>query len=54
MRRIESVPDGDGVYESKYSAGEFPRVPDWVIQRYYKKHGAGKDPGPAADADRGQ
>ena len=46
--------NGDGVFETKYSTGEFPRVPDWVIERYYKQHPEGKDPGPAADAHRGQ
>jgi len=46
--------DGDGVYESKFGAGEVARTPDWVIQRYYKKHPEGKDPGPAADAHRAQ
>src|SRR5262249_28657230 len=30
--------DGDGVYESKYAPGEKPHTPEWVIQRYYKKH----------------
>jgi len=40
--------DGDGVFESKYSAGEHPTVPEWVIDRYYKKHPDKKDPGPAA------
>ena len=44
--------DGDGVFETKYASGEFPTVPDWVIERYYKKHPEGKDPGPAADAHR--
>jgi len=46
--------DGDGVFETKYSAGEHTRVPDWVIERYYKKHPEGKDPGPTADAHREQ
>jgi hypothetical protein len=46
--------DGDGVFESKYSAGETARPPEWVIQRYFKKHPEQKDPGPAADAHRGQ
>ena len=40
--------DGDGVFETRYSAGELPTVPDWVIERYYKKHPDQKDPGPAA------
>jgi hypothetical protein len=44
--------DGDGIFETKYFAGEVPTVPDWVIERYYKKHPEGKDPGPAADAHR--
>jgi hypothetical protein len=44
--------DGDGVFESKYPAGETARTPDWVIQRYYKKHPEGKDPGPAVDDHR--
>ena len=44
--------DGDGVFESKYPAGEIARTPDWVIERYFKKHPEGKDPGPSADARR--
>ena len=40
--------DGDGVFESKFSAGEKARPPEWVILRYYKKHPELKDPGPAA------
>jgi hypothetical protein len=42
--------DGDGVFESKYSAGERPRTPDWVAERYFKKHPEQKDPGPQASA----
>ncbi len=41
--------DGDGVFESKYGPGEIARVPDWVIQRYLKKHPTVKDPGPSVD-----
>ena len=46
--------DGDGVFESKYNAGEIPRTPDWVIQRYFKKHPEQTDPGSAADDHRVQ
>src|SRR5262249_51947962 len=38
--------DGDGSYETKYGPGERPRVPDWVIERYYRNHKDLKDPGP--------
>jgi hypothetical protein len=41
--------DGDGVFESKYPTGEHAPTPDWVIERYYKKHTEAKDPGPSAD-----
>ena len=40
--------DGDGVFESKYKHGEKADPPEWVIQRYYKKHPEQTDPGPAA------
>ena len=40
--------DGDGVFESKYAPGEKAHPPEWVIQRYYKKHPELKDPGPPA------
>lgn len=40
--------DGDGIFESKYSRGEKPETPEWVIQRYYKKHPEQTDPGPTA------
>jgi len=40
--------DGDGVFETKYSSGETPAVPEWIIKRYYQKHPDQKDPGPAA------
>lgn len=51
--------DGDGVYETKYSAGESPTPPEWVIQRYYRKHPDQKDPdqkdpGPDPGAPRTQ
>ena len=46
--------DGDGVFETKYSSGETPVFPEWVIERYYRKHPDQKDPGPAADAHRAQ
>jgi len=46
--------DGDGVYETKYSPGEIPSVPDWIIEHYYQKNPGQKDPGPAADARRTQ
>ena len=39
--------DGDGVFETKYDPGEKAQTPEWVIQRYYKKHPDEKDPGPA-------
>jgi uncharacterized protein DUF2782 len=42
--------DGDGIYESKYAAGEKPHTPEWVIQRYYKKHPEQKDPGPSSES----
>lgn len=45
--------DGDGVFESKYAPGEKAQTPEWVIQRYFKKHPDQKDPGsPAADSSR--
>jgi hypothetical protein len=46
--------DGDGVFESKFAAGESARTPEWVIQRYFKKHPDLHDPGPAADASGAQ
>ena len=42
--------DGDGVFESKYSIGEKPKTPEWVVQRYFKKHPEEKDPGSSASA----
>ena len=38
--------DGDGVFESKYAPGEKAQTPEWVIQRYFKKHPDQKVPGP--------
>jgi hypothetical protein len=38
--------DGDGVFESKFSSGERPQTPDWVAERYFKKHPEQQDPGP--------
>jgi len=46
--------DGDGVFESKFTAGEPARTPEWVIQRYFKKHPDLHDPGPSVDAPPGQ
>jgi len=40
--------DGDGVFESKYPTGEKCQTPEWVIQRYYKRHPDQKDPGPTS------
>ncbi|HEV8337373.1 MAG TPA: hypothetical protein VGR67_13235 [Candidatus Polarisedimenticolia bacterium] len=42
--------DGDGVFESKFGAGEAAKTPEWVIQRYFKKHPDLHDPGPSVDA----
>jgi len=42
--------DGDGIFETKYSRGEKPETPEWVIQRYYKKHHELIDPGPGGIA----
>jgi len=40
--------DGDGIFESKYGHGERAQPPEWVIQRYFKKHPDQMDPGPPA------
>jgi len=40
--------DGDGIFESKYAHGERAQPPEWVIQRYFKKHPDQMDPGPPA------
>jgi|GEM_PF-2391608 len=38
--------DGDGIFESKFANGERAQPPEWVIQRYFKKHSDLTDPGP--------
>lgn len=44
--------DGDGIFESKYGAGERPETPDWPIRVYYNRHPEWKDPGSATAKPR--